>query len=223
MTSLGDHILIADHPARTLNSGTRRNEDLAMSVTSRGFWSHSGFSIALVSLVLAGVVAPMRAASDQKSAGATTGKAEESEAPKPVASQAIPAQPTAAVQPGNPTDAPNATVQNAAVVPAASAKAFTIEGTDLGRMLHRDANAFPVRNRDGSMKLDLQGGYRNVLVVRITPDGKPEVSCIATEQQAQAVFAPAPKPALNKTAPDAVAPAEDPTVVPTTTGPKEHH
>jgi hypothetical protein len=41
------------------------------------------------------------------------------------------------------------------------------------------------------MGLSLKGGYQNVLVVRITADGKPEIACVTTEQQAKAILDPA--------------------------------
>lgn len=147
---------------------------------------HRGFQIAVVSVAFAGLIAaPLHAASDTKSAGARAGKAQASEAPKPAAASRADSAQTTVAPPGIPPVAPGV-----AVVPLASATPFTLEGTDLGRMLHRDENALPTRNRDGSMKLDLQGGYRNVLVVRIMPDGKPEISCVATEEQAKAALAP---------------------------------
>ncbi len=68
---------------------------------------------------------------------------------------------------------------------------FTLEGTDLGRMLNRDAtNVSVMRLRGGAMRLDVGGGFRSVLVVRITPEGKAETSCIMSEKAAERIFAP---------------------------------
>jgi hypothetical protein len=68
---------------------------------------------------------------------------------------------------------------------------FQLEGTDLGRMLKRDTQNLVIR-RDprGPTMLDVGGGFRNVLVMYTTPDGKQVISCIASEEQARAIFAP---------------------------------
>lgn len=69
---------------------------------------------------------------------------------------------------------------------------FQLEGTDLGRMLKRDTQNLVVRgDRRGATMVDLAGGFRNVLVAYTGPDGKQVISCIATEEQARAIFAPA--------------------------------
>lgn len=69
---------------------------------------------------------------------------------------------------------------------------FQLEGTDLGRMLKRDTQNLVIR-RDprGATMLDIGGGFRNVLVMYTTPDGKHVISCIASEKQARAIFEPA--------------------------------
>jgi hypothetical protein len=67
---------------------------------------------------------------------------------------------------------------------------FTLEGTDLGRMLNRDASSVSImRLRGGVMKLDVGDGFRSVLVVQITPEGKTEISCIMSEKAAERIFA----------------------------------
>lgn len=66
-----------------------------------------------------------------------------------------------------------------------------IEGTDLGRMLKRDtANVAITTAPDGAIALDTAEGYRSVLVVQTTPEGKRIVSCIATERAADEIFNP---------------------------------
>lgn len=66
-----------------------------------------------------------------------------------------------------------------------------LEGTDLGRMLKRDtSNLLMRRARDGAMMVDLAGGFRSVLVVQISEEGKPVISCIVSEKQAEAIFVP---------------------------------
>jgi hypothetical protein len=70
------------------------------------------------------------------------------------------------------------------------AKDSAIEGTDLARMLRRDTQNLMLRKTArGGMQVDLDGGFRSVLVVRVGPDGKPHISCIASEREAEKFFA----------------------------------
>ncbi len=183
------------------------NKGLAMHPSIRRFWSYSELLIILASVAFAALLALPAQAVDQKSTAATISSPQASEASKPVEPQPEATQSPAVQSTIPPTSpvAPNASTTDQSVIPAASTTPFTLEGADLGRMLRRTTTALPIRNRDGSMKLDLQGGYRNVLVVRIGADGKPEISCIASEEQARAVFAP-----VQKAAPDATTTTQDP-------------
>ncbi len=73
-----------------------------------------------------------------------------------------------------------------------------IAGTDLARMLRRDLT-LPVRKApNGMLRLDANGGFRSVLVVHTGADGKPVISCIVSEKQAERIFARPRSPELAK-------------------------
>ncbi|MEA2163629.1 MAG: hypothetical protein QOK37_1756 [Thermoanaerobaculia bacterium] len=84
-------------------------------------------------------------------------------------------------------------------IPTPEAGGQDLSQTDLGRMLKREsANLSIQRAPDGATVLDLEDGFRSVMVVQIK-GGAPVVSCIATEKEAAAIFAPvAPKPTAVK-------------------------
>ena len=70
-----------------------------------------------------------------------------------------------------------------------TANTSPIAGTDLARMLRRDLT-LPVRKAsNGMLQVDVSGGFRSVLVVQIGDDGKPIISCIVSEKQAERIFA----------------------------------
>ena len=72
---------------------------------------------------------------------------------------------------------------------ADAAMPFTLEGTDLGRMLNRDISTLLIRKTRQGSSIRIDGGFRSVLVIQTDADGKAVVSCIATEKEAAAVFA----------------------------------
>lgn len=91
--------------------------------------------------------------------------------------------PASAPQPA-PVESPASAADPAAAAP------FTLEGTDLGRMLRRDAGAVSImRIHGGAMSMDVHGGFRSVMVVQITPEGQAQTSCIISEKAAERIFA----------------------------------
>lgn len=65
-----------------------------------------------------------------------------------------------------------------------------IAGTDLARMLRRDTHNLMMRKSPrGAMTVDVDGGFQSVLIVQIGQDGKPVISCIASEKEAERIFA----------------------------------
>jgi len=73
-----------------------------------------------------------------------------------------------------------------------------LDATDLGKMLQRNtSDLFVTRTRDG-MTFDPDGGFRNVLVVKIGADGKPVISCIVSVEQAAAIFERPKTPQVEK-------------------------
>lgn len=88
--------------------------------------------------------------------------------------------------------------QEQAAVPADGSDAaagaetrFSREYPALAKMLNHDATNLPiVRMPDGAEKLDLQGGFRSVMIVYTTPAGERVVTCIASLKAAEKIFAP---------------------------------
>lgn len=94
--------------------------------------------------------------------------------------------------------------QEQAAVPADGSDAaagretrFSREHPALARMLNHDATNLPiVRMPDGAERLDLQGGFRSVMIAYTTPAGEHVVTCIASLKAAERIFTPkAPEPA----------------------------
>ena len=74
---------------------------------------------------------------------------------------------------------------------AQPAQESPIAGTDLARMLRRDTQNLLLRKTvRGEMQIDVDGGFRSVLIAQIGPDGKARISCIASEREAEKLFAP---------------------------------
>jgi hypothetical protein len=74
----------------------------------------------------------------------------------------------------------------------------TFEGTDLARAVRRDASIVSIMRVPGGTRLDVGGGFRNVFIARITPEGKVETACIISEQEAARFFAPQPDKGAEK-------------------------
>ena len=75
----------------------------------------------------------------------------------------------------------------------------SIAGTDLARMLRRDTHNLMMRKSPrGAMTVDIDGGFQSVLIVQIGHDGKPVISCIASEKEAERIFAPKKETAREK-------------------------
>lgn len=69
-----------------------------------------------------------------------------------------------------------------------------LEGTDLGRMLRRDAAVLPIeRMPGGATELDLRGGFRSVLVMHTDSKGKLVLSCVVSADAAEAMLNPKPR------------------------------
>jgi hypothetical protein len=126
-----------------------------------------------VSLVVAVVVCtPLLAGPRPKNGDASKQSAEATEKAPPAASH-------------------DATAESRAAAPARGVP-LRFEDTDLARMINHDATRLTVRKAaDGTMMLDLAGGFRSVLVMTIDADGKQVVSCISSEKQARKMFEPA--------------------------------
>lgn len=95
------------------------------------------------------------------------------------------------------SSAPSSTEQSvvAQADPAATPTSATgrpqLAGTDLQRMLRRDASpARFTRRSDGVTVFDLNGGFRSVLVLSVDSKGKPEMACVASEEAAEANLSP---------------------------------
>jgi hypothetical protein len=73
--------------------------------------------------------------------------------------------------------------------PPAAERTLRSEYPLLARMLNHDS-ANVSRMPDGAEKLDVQGGFRSVLIVHTTTKGKRVVSCIASEKAAERIFIP---------------------------------
>lgn len=73
---------------------------------------------------------------------------------------------------------------------AAASMQFRLDYPDLAKMLNRDSSNLPVvRRPDGSQMIDLQGGFRSVMVVYTTPSGERVISCIESLKAAERIFA----------------------------------
>ncbi len=85
----------------------------------------------------------------------------------------------------------NQVTSAAAQAPGDEGPSIMLRGTDLARMLRRDTANVSVRtSRATGMAFDAAGGFRSVLVVQVTPEGNHVISCIASEQAAERIFAP---------------------------------
>ena len=95
------------------------------------------------------------------------------------------------------TEKPEAKEEMQAADTAAAVETVSLEGTDLARMLRRDAKVERLPTRFAGERLDVGGGYRSVLVVAVDAEGKPVMSCVANVKAAKKALAE-PRPRVRE-------------------------